>query len=275
MLPIRLIRHLLGAACLLSGLVQAADPVFHLGVAPHTSPRVILEMYKPLRQYLEKALGQTVLIETAPDFTEFGRRALNQEYDIAITTGHQAHIYQNDAAYLPLLTYKAEFKAIAIVAKNGPIRKATDLQGSTVLGLSPSSLVTQWGLHWLQRNKLNNITVKYVSAADSVSHQVLAGEASAGFTSLANYQKLPVEQQSALSILVESEAMAGRIYMLNKRQIARRAKIEQALFTFAETTEGKNYFDQAKLEGYRKLHPHELDAMEPFAATTRQLLKSK
>lgn len=271
----RLIQSLILMLCLQMGTANAADTIFHLGVAPHTSARVILEMYQPLRLYLEKALGQTVIVETAPDFTEFGRRALNQEYDIAITTGHQARLYQVDAAYLPLITYKADFKAVALVAKKSRYHKPADLQGSTVLGLSPSSLVTLWGLHWLQKNNLNNVTVKYVSAADSVSHQVLAGEASLAFTSLANYQKLPQEQQDALKILAESEPMAGRVYMLNKRQASQQAKIDQALFAFAETEEGKKYFTQTRLDGYRKLRPRELEAMEPYAAETRLLLKAK
>lgn len=269
------IHILLTVILLLSGIAQAADNVFHLGIAPHTSARVILEMYQPLRLHLEKSLGKTVLVETAPDFNEFGRRALAQEYDIAITTGHQARVYQVDAGYLPLMTYKAEFKAVALVAKKRRYRKPADLQGTTVLGLSPSSLVTLWGQNWLQKNQVNGVTMKYVSAADSISHQVLAGDASVAFTSLANFQKLPAEQQEALTIIAESEAMAGRTYMLNKSQSAQQLKIEQALLSFAETPEGKQYLSQNKLGGYRKLRPRELESMEPYAAETRQLLKSK
>lgn len=260
---------------LLTAPVHAED-AFRLGIAPHTSARVILEMYQPLRQHLEKILGLPVTVETATDFTEFGRRAMKQEYDLAVTTGHQARIYQVDAGYLPVVTYKAEFKAVALVAKNDRYRKPADLKGSTVLGLSPSSLVTLWGLHWLKNNGLSEATtVKYVSAADSVTQQVLAGDASVAFTSLANFQKLPAEQQAALSILAESESMAGRIYMLSKRRAGQFATIEQALFGFAESAEGKTYLTQNKLEGYRKLRPRELEAMDPYAAETRLVLKAK
>lgn len=265
------------AACLaFVAPAGAQEPVFHLGVAPHTSARVIMEMYQPLRLHLEKALGQPVAVETAPDFTEFGRRAMRQEYDLAITTGHQARVYQVDAGYLPLMTYKADFRAVALVAKNGPYRKPADLKGTTVLGLSPSSLVTLWGQHWLKGNGLtDSVTLKYISAADSVSHQVLAGDASLAFASLANYQKLPAEQQAALRILAESEPLAGRIYMLNKQRAALQGKLEQALFSFERTPEGQNYFAQTRLEGYRKLKARELEAMEPFAAETRRVLRDK
>lgn len=253
----------------------ADDKVFHIGVAPHTSARVILEMYQPLRLHLEKALDQQVVIETAPDFTEFGRRALKQEYDIAITTGHQARIYQTDGSYLPLMTYKSEFKAVALVAKSANIRRPADLRNSSALGLSPTSLVTLWGLRWLKSNDLSNLPVNYISAADSTAHQVLAGEAGVTFTSLANFQNLPAEQQQALAILAESEPMAGRIYMLNKRHATRLRFFEQALIGFAESPEGKRYFEQSKLEGYRPLRPRELESMEPYASEVRALLNAK
>ena len=269
------LRYALAFLLMLSLNLRADDNVFHIGVAPHTSARVILEMYQPLRLSLEKSLGQPVSIETAPDFTEFGRRALRQEYDIAITTGHQARIYEVDGGYQPLMTYKADFKAVALVARNSNFRTPADLKGTTALGLSPSSLVTLWGLHWLKKNNLNDLTIKYVSAADSVSHQVLTGEAGVAFTSLANFQKLPADQQQALSILAESEPMAGRIYMLNQRRSAQFKKIEQALLNFANSPEGKAYLSQNKLDAYRPLRPRELDAMEPYAAEIRNLLKSK
>jgi phosphonate transport system substrate-binding protein len=69
--------------------------------------------------------------------------------------------------------------------------------------------------------------------------------------------------------------MAGRIYMLNKRRANLQQKIEQALLSFAESPEGKAYFAQTKLEGYRPLRARELEAMEPYAGEIRQLLKSK
>ena len=275
MTRLNLLRFCLSLLLTLPFGLRADDPVFRIGVAPHTSARIILEMYQPLRLALEKSLGQAVVIETAPDFTEFGRRALRQTYDIAITTGHQARIYEVDGGYLPLITYKAGFKAIALVAKNSPYRSPVDLKGSNPLGLSPTSLVSLWGLYWLRNNNLGDLPIKYVSAADSVSNQVLAGEASVGFTSLANFQKLPAEQQEALNILAESESMAGRIYMLNQRRSKQFKAIEQAIQQFGHSPVGKAYLSQNKLEGYRPLRQGELESMEPYAKEIRQLLKSK
>ncbi len=253
------------------GTAYAKD-TFVLGVAPHTSARVILEMYQPLRLYLEKSLDLPVAIVTAPDFDTFARRGIAGEFDLAVTTGHQARLFQTDAGYIPLLTYKADFRSVALVAVKGPIQEPSDLAKKDVLGLSPASLVTLWGQHWLIDNKVVTNPMKYVSASDSVAQLVASGDAAAGFTSLANYQKLKPELRSQLRILAESKSMAGRVYVLNKRHSATQKKIDSALWAFAETAEGKKYFTANKLDGYRKLHPNELKEMDRYAAEVRKVL---
>jgi phosphonate transport system substrate-binding protein len=265
---------LLSLALSLGSLAALAQTpaVFRLGIAPHTSARVILEMYQPLRAHLEKALGTPVEVVTAPDFTEFAKRMLHQEYDIAVTTGHQARLAQTDGEYAPLLTYSADFRAVALVAGSSKFKTAKDLVGKPVLGLSPTSLVTLWGQHWMKQNG-NPDTLRYVSASDSVARLVLSGEAAAGFTSLANYQSLSRELQAQMRFLVIGEPMAGRVYMLNKRQATRKDQIETALASFAASPEGKAYFEKYKLEGYRKLKPKELELMEPYAKEVRASLQ--
>ena len=251
----------------------AASAPFRIGVAPHSSARVIVEMYQPLRLYLEQVLQRPVEIVTAPDFTEFARRGMAQDYDIAITTGHQARLLQTDARYLPLLTYQADFKAVALVAAESAFREPKDLVGSTVIGLSASSLVTLWGQHWLLRNSVANVAVRYVSASDSVAQLLLKGEGTAGFMSLANYQNLPAPVRSQLRLLAESLPMAGRVYVLNARHVRQREPILAALWAFADTAQAKQYFAHHQRGGYRPLEPRELIALEPYANEVRLVLR--
>jgi phosphonate transport system substrate-binding protein len=265
---------LLAAGMFSNAFAQSTAP-FRIGVAPHTSARVIIEMYQPLRTYLEQSLKRPVEIVTAGDFTEFARRATQQQYDLAITTGHQARLLETDFAYSPLLTYKADFKAVALVEKNNPAQEAKDLAGAQVIGLSPSSLVTIWGVHWLHRNNIPNTQMRFVSASDSVAQLLISGEGSVGFASLANYQNLPPAMQARLRIFAESLPLAGRVYVLNKKNAALKEKIETALWAFAETPEAQQYFRKYKLDGYRKLEPRELLQMEPYANEVRQTLKEK
>jgi phosphonate transport system substrate-binding protein len=264
---------LISVMTLSAGMASAKDN-FVISVAPHTSARVILEMYQPLRIYMEKALGMPVEVATAPDFDTFARRGLSQELDLAVTTGQQARLLQTDAKYIPLLTYKADFRAMVLVAAGGVIREPADLKGKPVLGLSQTSQVTIWGEHWLKEQKVDVASVKYVSASDSVAQLVITGEAAAGFVSLANHQKLTPEVRGQLRILAESKPMAGRVYLLNSRHAALQKKINIALWAFAATPEAKQYFETNKLEGYRKLRTNELKEMDPYAKEVRKVLNS-
>lgn len=259
---------------LTTGPAGAASGSFVIGVAPHTSARVILEMYQPLRKHLEKSLDMTVEIVTAPDFDTFARRGLLQEFDLAITTGHQARLFQIDAQYIPMITYAAEFKAVALTTTAGPIHKPSDLNGKQVLGLSPASQVTIWGMHWLKENRVDTAPIRYVSASDSVAQLIISGDAVAGFTSLTNYLKLPPDVRKQLRILAESKPMAGRVYVLNSRHSALQKKLQAALWGFAATPEAKKYFMSNNLEGYRKLRPDELKQMDPYASEVRKILNS-
>ena len=272
----RCIRRFVTLLLFLPALVMAAGAAsapFRIGVAPHSSARVIIEMYQPLRLHLEQVLQLPVEIVTAPDFTEFARRGMAQEYDIAITTGHQARLLQTDARYLTLLTYQADFKAVALVAADSHYREPKDLAGSTVIGLSASSLVTLWGQHWLLRNSVANATLRYVSASDSVGQLLLKGEGSAGFMSLANYQNLAAPVRAQLRLLAESLPMAGRVYVLNMRHAKQRDAILAGLWAFAETAQAKQYFARHQLGGYRPLEPRELIALEPYANEVRLVLR--
>ena len=246
--------------------------VFRVGVAPHTSARFIIEQYQPVRRALEAVVGMPVEIQTAPDFTEFARRSLNQEYDIAITTGHQARLFQTDAGYLPLVTYGADFTAVAVVPKASKLTAVGDMHGQPVLGLSPTSLVTLWGQHWLVDGGVTDAKIRYVSAADSMAQSLLAGEAVAGFMSFANFDNLVPEVKSQLKILASSQPMLGRVYMLNGHQAPLQAKIAQALFAFVSSPDGKQYFEATKLGGYRLVKPEELESMSAFADEVRKTL---
>ena len=250
----------------------SASTPFRIGVAPHSSARVILEMYQPLRRHLEQVLQRPVEIVTAPDFTEFARRGVAQQYDIAITTGHQARLLETDARYLPLLTYKVEFRAVALVTADSPYREPRDLAHSTVIGLSPSSLVTLWGQHWLHRNAVADATLRYVSASDSVGQLLLKSEGSAGFMSLTNFQNLPPAVREKLRVIAESLPMAGRVYVLNARHARLKQTIYDALLAFGDTAEAKQYFARHQLGGYRPLEPRELIAMDPYANEVRLVL---
>lgn len=245
-----------------------------LGVAPHSSARIVVAQYQPPRAALQAALGVPVDVVTARDFTDFARRALAQEYDIVVTTAHQAALLRDDAGFIPLLTYRADFEAVALAAFDSGNGRVQNLAGRPVLGLSPASLVTLWGSDWLARNDVKPKTLTYITASDSVAELVLRGEAAAGFMSLANYQKLPPEVRARLFILDRSGPLPGRVYLLSPRLAGREPAVRAALAAFADSAAGQRYFADNRLGGYRPVERQELDAMRRYADSVRRQLRA-
>lgn len=253
---------------------EAGPQPFILGVAPHTSARVVITQYQPVRAALAEALGRPVEVVTAPDFTEFTRRALEQSYDMAVISGHLAELLRADAGYLPLVTYTADFLAVMVVGRDSPITEPVALNDKVVLGLDPSSLVTLWGMHWLRDHHLAPKPIQYISAADSIANLIASGQADAGFMSLANFQKLAPAVRDGLRIQERSQPMTGRVYMLNRRDAAEQDRVAAALWAFAEAPDGKAYFQDNKLEGYRAVTAADMQRMAPFSDEVRSVLWS-
>jgi len=277
------IAHSLRAACVSVALAlvlaggsagaRAAEEIFRIGIAPHTSPRVIVEQYQPVRAAIEQAVGGPAEVITAPDFTEFARRALAGQYDLVITTAHQAELLRADAGYLPLVTYSADFRAVVVVSATFPWHGPKSLDATTVIGLNPSSLVTLWDQHWLKSNGVVVRETRYVSAADSMAQLLLTGEGAAGFMSLANVQKLAPDVQAQLRVVAQSPAIPGRVYMLSPASAPRLDAIRATLAAFAQSPAGQRYFAENKLDGYRPIHAAELKTMESFADEVRAILR--
>ncbi len=261
------------AALVSADLAPVLPPTpFRIGIAPHTSPRALISEFLPIRQALEQGLGVPLEIQTAPDFTEFARRTLNQDYDLAITTGHQARLCQTDAGYQPLLTYQTLFKAGFAITNTSLIRTPMDLAHSAIVGVGRTSLVTAWGQHWLSEHNIPDSQLHFVSAADSIAQLMLADDQTVGLISTANLDGLAPDIRAKLHFLIESTPLLGRVYMLNARQSAQAELIRRTLLAFGATPEGRLYFEDKRLGGFRLVQPGEMEAMDSYADEVRRAL---
>ncbi len=254
--------------------LAAGDAPFRFAIVPHSSARLIFAQYQPIRLALERGLGGPVELQTAPDFLEFVRRAIHQDYDLVMTSGPQARLLQTDAGYQPLVTYVADFKAVIIVAATSPIRTAKDLAYTTVVGLNKTSLGTTWAQHWLADNHVQGTQFRFVTSNESMANLLLADESTAGFMSLANFQALAPALQAKLRFLDQSPPLLGRVYLVNRRQIPRAELILGILLAFAASAEGRAYFDLFPLGGYRPILPGEMTVMNDYAEEVRRAMTS-
>ncbi len=268
----RIVKQLLGV--LLSGVAlscQSAEPIL-VGVAPHSSARVIMESHATLRDYLENKLHQPVQIVTAPTFSEFTRRSLKNNYDLLITSPHLALIATEHANYEPVMTYTQGLETVLVglsdqLPSNRPLR---------VIGLDPVSFVTLTGLNYLKEIGLTttDLQVSYASASDSASLMVTQGKADVAIMSWPNYTKLNDDLRSKVAVAWRSEPKPSRIYLIKEGKGLSKADWQEALEGFTQSAEGEKHLVDNKLKGFKPTSADELLAVKPLADAAYQLLDS-
>jgi phosphonate transport system substrate-binding protein len=242
-----------------------------IGIAPHSSARVILQSYATLRSFLEAHFGQPVQIATAPNFTEFARRSQQGQYDLLITSPHLALLAQEEAGYTPLLTYVQGLETV-LVSRTEVL---PDHRPLNVLGLDPVSFVTLTGLHELNNRGLvagKDINISYASASDSAALAVTQQKADVAIMSWPNYTKLNDDIKKQVAISWRSAAEPSRIYLAKEDKGVSVTQWRRALDAFTGSPEGKIHLDDNKLKGFRPLKEHELDSVRPLADVTRAIL---
>jgi phosphonate transport system substrate-binding protein len=267
------------AACLTLGAKAApgqAAPTpgeFLIGVLPHTSSRVIIANYQPIRAVVERIVAQPTEIVTAPSFTAFLRRAFTQDFDLAVVSSSMAELLRSQRGYLPLLVDTSPFRVVVLVARDATaVTGPSDLTGGVVLGLDPAALSTQWGEDWLARHRVVPSEMRYINAGDSIADLVARGAARGGFVSSPVLASLPAALQAKVRVLAESPLLPGRVTVLNRRHLAQAEAIRGGLLAFAASAEGRRHFTETGLGGYRALDPSELAEMAPLGQRLLRLI---
>jgi phosphonate transport system substrate-binding protein len=250
------------ALCAVS-FANASDSIL-IGIAPHSSARIILESHASLRSFLETRFGKPVEIVTAPNFSEFARRSLQGQYDLLITSPHLALMAQEHAGYTPIMTYTQGLETV-LVSLNETLPEKRPL---AVFGLDPISFVTLTGLEELKLRGLiteKNANVSYASASDSTALAVIQGKADIAIMSWPNYTKLNDEIKKQVAISWRSAPEPSRIYLMKPSKGIDAQAWQQAIEAFTTSPEGIAHLENNKLKAFRKLNNGELNSVRPLA----------
>jgi len=106
-------KGMVGFIILVLTLCSYAQEPVRIGIAPHSSARIIMETHHDVKSFLEKQFGRSVEIVTAKSFSEFSKRCNEgKSYDMIITSPNLAYLAQHIAHYQPLMTYTKGLETI-------------------------------------------------------------------------------------------------------------------------------------------------------------------
>lgn len=250
-----------------------------IGLLPTLSPRVLLNNYAPLRQYLEEKLQQPVQMWTATDFRAFHEQTMAGQYDFVVTAAHFARLAQREAGWLPLATYKTANRAILLMSAKRPISSVEEIRGKVIASVDPLALVVTQSVQWLAEKGLRqDRDYRFVDAPsfNTAAYAVQQQEAVLAIISPAAYKQLPESLKSDTRAFRTLPEVPALIWMAPPKGRVAFARLKSALLDFTpETPEGRQFFEATGYAGMRAVSGAQMRSLDGFADQVKKLLNLK
>ena len=264
---------------LLPGRALGEAKPLRIGILPTLSPRVLLNNYAPLRQYLEEKLQQPVLMWTATDFRAFHEQTMAEEYDVVVTAAHLARLAQREGGWLPLATYKTANRAILIMSDKHPISSVEEIRGKVITSVDPLALVVAQSVQWLVEKGLRqgrDYRFVHAPSFNTAVYAVQQQEAVLAIVSPAAYKQLPESLTSEMRVFQTLPEVPGLIWMASPKGRVEPARLQSALLNFTlETPLGRQFFEATGYAGMRALSGEQMQSLDGFADQVKKLLNLK
>jgi phosphonate transport system substrate-binding protein len=249
-------------------LATASDGDLIFGVYPYLSPSQIVSQFNPLSDHLAKALGQPVMLRSAPDFTRFAERTRAGEYDIIFTAPHMGRLAEKRDGYRPLAQTGYPIIVVALVRDDAPIKSLGDLRDRALAVGTKLSMTYQIMNQALDKHGLalgKNVRFVDTASFSNVLTAVLRGEAAAGATGTLLWDSAPAEQRAQLREIYRSAPVPGFLLLAHPRHdTALLKRMQGALIDFSRTPAGKTFFNRTQLIDFRPLDAATLLRIDPY-----------
>jgi phosphonate transport system substrate-binding protein len=265
-----LLAVILASATLSIARAESSARELVFGIYPFLSSGQIADRYSPLRDHLAKQLGQPVSLRSAPDFEAFIERTRRGEYDIIFTAPHMGRLAEQRDGYQALAQTGYSIVVVALTRKDGPIKKITDLKGRSLAVGAKLSMSYQMVDRELEKHGLViGRDVRFVNTANfsNVLESLVRKEADVGATGTLLWDKAPSEKHHVLREIWRSQTLPGFLVLAHSRLGNPTLKqLEQALFGFPATPDGKSYFEKTQQIDFRPIDAATLKRIDPYTA---------
>jgi ABC-type phosphate/phosphonate transport system substrate-binding protein len=265
----------IAAGALLPAAGRAAEPL-RLGLAPFLSPTALLAAFRPMREQLERALGQPVELYTARDFRALASAVQRNEYDLAMLPAHLARVAVADWRWAPVARTLSATPVQVLVRGAGPVRAATDLRGAAVGMLDLMSLTAAVGARWLADQDLagpGGAKIVPLPSIDSALYALERDEVAAVVAAASQLLSLPPQTPSGQRTLARLESIPGPMF------VARPGVPTEALLRWgqalASVTPDPGKPPTVSNVRLVPLVAAELDSVEPYAVFLRHQLAAQ
>jgi len=190
---------LLSATCLADTDSANDKQAISFGMLPFVSTHRLIEIFLPIKEYLEQELQRPVKLVTAPNFSDYMQRLLDGEYDLYHTPPHFAALAELEYGHRRLSRYSGSLDGSLFVIKNGPIKSFKDLKGKTMSTPARLAVITMLGESLLEDNGLQpgkDVTIRHASSHGNAILSVARGKTDAAVVVSGLSEKMSKEMKS-------------------------------------------------------------------------------
>jgi len=242
---------------------------FKLGVFPYVSPGQLVKFHSDLRGMFEDALGQKVVLVTAPSFKQFVGRTKNSSYDFIMTAPHLGRLAEVRDGYRPIAHTMHEVQGIYLANKSSNIHNLKDLEGKVITMVGRTAIITQ--MVEKQLNELGlyngkNVTFRFTKTHNNAMYAPLRGESDASVTGILLWRKIgQIENNNKIRVIGHSPVSIGFQVMATK-SVSKSdfLKVQKALFNYHNTASGKSYMEKTGFGYFDTVSEQEKKDLDPF-----------
>lgn len=264
--------------CVWAAPLSAETPPLRLGILPFNSTLALIKTHQPLRQYLQKELGQPIDIFTSADYVAFQKDSLSGAFDLLITGPHFGVICL-EAGYLPLVRYDTSLQPVFVLRKDSKIQQVGDFRGKRIGLPNELSVSAIGGLGWLREQGLvagKDFTVVEKPTHGAAVAAVAVGDIDAALTTYTPLKQIPQDIREHIRIMPTNIDMPHLMTMAHARLGKERVqRIKKALASFAATADGKAFFENTGYHGYLPIDKSSIEKLQPYIPIVKELMQSE
>ncbi len=193
-----------------------------LSAPPRETPEAGMEMYGPIAQHLSKLLGVSVTYKHPGNWMRYQREMRNDKYDIIFDGPHFISWREEHLGHEAIIKLPGKLQFVLVTDKaNAKLKKANDLIGKNICGISPPNLSTLSVLDYY-RNPVRQPVIKGIKGGMGKVYKSLAVkdrkrcDAAVLRTAFHN-KKLSNKQRATMKTLYKSKAMPNQGVSVSRR----------------------------------------------------------
>ncbi|MBI3283917.1 MAG: phosphate/phosphite/phosphonate ABC transporter substrate-binding protein [Burkholderiales bacterium] len=258
-----------------TGHAAEPAPALRVGIVPYLSPNVLMSLFAPVREHLQRELRRPVELYTAPDVRSFVKKTLSPDYDVLISSAHLSRLAQTRGGYLPEVQFSDDLYGVIFVAKQSAIRDVADLRDKKLAVTDRTILVNIAVLNALSQININEskLRLRPNINQNTALLSIAQGDNDAAIAAHFAPDQMPEQQRGELREIFRTKALPNVIVSTSpKLPVMDRTAISNAMLTLADSTEGKNFLKNSRYGGVKKIDVASMKELDIYLPETlRQL----